>query len=203
MIRDLFKVPIWIEDDLVDRFELEKLEWICETFSKNIPDYHHEYNPDTYKISRNSEINILDLPEFEPISNLIREKAIQMMLDMGYSEEQTKRLKNDNAWFCMYRVGDSVQMHVHRPSFISAAFYIKNDTSCKLRFIQDLYKMSPYPKEPDNQWSRNSVDMDCPPGRLLLFPSDCAHGTDQIKGDVQTEEVCKVMLSYNFILQNN
>jgi len=201
-IQTLYKVPIWIEDDLVSSTDLDYLENACESLAKNIPDYHHQYNPDTFKISRNSDISLLDHAEFEYITNLIKHRALLMMTDIGYSEDQRKKLKIDNAWFCMYRPGDSVQMHIHRPSFITAAFYIKNLTNCKLRFIHDMYKMSPYPKQVDNEWSKNSTDMECPAGRLLIFQSDCAHGTDQIqKLDYKNTDVVKIMLSYNFVLE--
>jgi len=202
MIKTLYKVPIWVTDNSLEESKLSDLEVACKKYAEQIPDYHHKYNPDTYKISRNTQTNLQELPEFDEISSYILDNARSMMAEMGYSKNQTSKLKLDNAWFCMYRPGDSVQMHIHRPSFISAAFYIKNVTDCKLRFIHDMYKMSPYPADINNEWSRNSVDMDCPPNRLILFPSDCAHGTDQIKaGNLPTTAVAKIMLSYNFVLE--
>lgn len=201
-VHTLYKVPIWIEDNIVSLDVLNKLEEACKYLSTNIPDYHHKYNPNTYKLSRNTKVHVKDRSEFAEINQMILEKAKLYMHDIGYSQNQSRRLLLDNAWFCMYRPGDCVQMHIHRPSFITAAFYIRNDTACKLRFIHDIYKMSYYPDDINNEWSKNSSDIDCLPGRLLIFNSDCAHGTDQIeKMHYRSTDVVKVMLSYNFLLE--
>lgn len=201
MIKPLYKFPFFIEDNVLPQNELDKLDAACVKRFDSIPDYHHPYNTDTYKLSRESGIEILKSEEYDHISSIVLQRARLMMSEIGYSADQQKRLKISNAWFAAYKVGDAVSMHVHRPSFLSAAFYIRNTIDCKLRFIHNMYNMNEYPEgDFNNEWTKNFTDMDCPPGRLLIFPSTAVHGSDKIKGD--QSGVVKLMLSYNFILKD-
>jgi len=200
-IEILHKKPIWIEDNILDTQQLNYLENTSIDLSNQFPDYNHTYNPDTFKTSRNVGIKIHTMPEYATINQIIIDRAKKMSAEMGYSKKQLENLVIGDSWFCIYKPGDCVQMHIHRPYFLTAAFYIKNLTACKLRFMHNIYSYAPWPAMLDNEWSKNSTDMDCPPGRLLLFPSDCAHGTDQIKTTSHTG-IVKVMLSYNLMFKS-
>lgn len=198
MLQPLYKVPIWVQDDTLPQDKLDKLENACYKKCEPLPDYPDEYNPDIFKFSRSNKVNVHTEPEFEEVSNLMITAARNMMLGMGYKQEQAEDLQIANSWFGIYRNGDNLPMHTHRNSFFSGAYYIKDVTDCKLRFIHDIYRNTPYPGDLYNEWGKNVTDFDCNPGRILIFPSDCIHGIDQMKSDRPDNEAIKVMLSYNF-----
>ena len=198
MIHALYKVPIWIEDDTLSQDKLDTLEQACYDKCSPLPDYPDEYNPDIFKFSRSNKVNVHTVPEFKEASDLMINAARNMMLGMGYTREQADKLKIANSWFGIYKNGDNLPMHTHRNSVFSGAYYIKDLTDCKLRFIHDIYRNTPYPDDLYNEWGKNVTDIDCNAGRLIVFPSDCIHGINQMKSNLPDNEVIKVMLSYNF-----
>jgi len=198
-IQTLYKAPIWVQDNTLSQDELSRLEKVCIEKCESMPDYPDDYNPDIYKFSRTSKLNPHLETEFKQVSNLMLDAAKGLMLGMGYSDKQSERLSIANSWYGIYKNGDNLPMHTHRNSFLSGAYYIKDVSDSKLRFMQDMYRNTPYPADVWNEWGCNVTEFDCVPGRILIFPSETVHGIDQLHSGLPDDEIIKVMLSYNFV----
>ena len=201
MIHELYKRPIWIRDNVLSDEQLTHLEQICYEHAEGITDYSDKHNPDIYKFGHSAKIYLNDDSRFDWMSNLLLSELRTYVQELGYNREFANKLYITNSWLGIYKEGDLIPQHVHRDSLWSLAFYIKNKTPTKLKFIHDMYNSAPYPEDYYLEWSKNTSSFDCTPNRVLIFSSYDCHGVDKIQRPEGVDDKdLKVMLSYNFQL---
>ena len=198
MIETLYKVPIYICDDLISEEYLEKLEKIVLKTSEEIPDYGDQWNPDVKKFSI-KHTTWENHPDFQPLIDLMTNEMKKFLIGCGYSESQCEDLFIMNIWSGAYTETDSLSMHIHRTAHWSSSFYIKNKTPTKLKFIHRWNDQMPFPEDKDNEWSTNHTFLECKPNRFVAWQSDITHGVNRIiRPEGVDDEYLKVMLSINW-----
>jgi uncharacterized protein (TIGR02466 family) len=176
-IIDMFVKGILINDGICTLEERDN-------YSQFIKDYFDKNSEKVYKYDRvfNTKAAVTFdnkmhlLPELQQLSEKILDSAKQFAKDLGYSNVSERLVMRD-----MYALwgeeGDYLQMHNHHNSFISGTYYIRSPENSKI-FFKRFDDMNKFPAE-WNKYNRRQYEVDCIPDRLLMWPSEVPHGTNQ------------------------
>ena len=96
-----------------------------------------------------------------------------------------KNVKISMSWFNVLQKGQSVNLHRHEVSILSAAYYVKSDKdSAGLNFRSpiDPYRMHEFFVQ-NTEYNVKNVEVPCEQGALYLFPSWLEHYTNQNQTD--------------------
>jgi len=179
MITDLFKDPIWIEDDLYD--DIDAIKQSCyDLYEKaNSPEYHDKFNPGTqfvsYKVGYGS---IHKDSRFSNLSQLTYDRCKVFMEKLGYSQEQINRLYISRSWFNISSGNDYMERHVHPQANFTSVFYVESTKDDKLTFVKNAYDMLERPINM-NEWSNTVFNIDCLINRLGIVRADMIHGVNR------------------------
>ena len=94
-------------------------------------------------------------------------------------------VKISMSWFNVLQKGQSVNLHRHEVSILSAAYYVKSDKdSAGLNFRSpiDPYRMHEFFVQ-NTEKKKKNVEVPCEQGALYLFPSWLEHYTNQNQTD--------------------
>lgn len=94
-------------------------------------------------------------------------------------------IKISMSWFNVLQKGQSVNLHRHEVSILSAAYYVKSDKdSAGLNFRSpiDPYRMHEFFVQ-NTEYNVKNVEVPCEKGALYLFPSWLEHYTNQNQTD--------------------
>ena len=200
MIHELYKRPIWIRDNVLSEEQLAHLEQICFEHADQLETYSDRYNPQIYRFGRDINLNINEDPKFNWICDIVLDELKTYCTELGHSEDVIDNLYIYNSWIGMYKEGDYISQHTHRDMYWSAAFYIRNNTPTKLKFIHDMYITQPYPKDFKNEWLKNYTEYECTKNRCIIFNSYDCHGVEGLvrPEGIPEDEILKIMISFNF-----
>lgn len=96
-----------------------------------------------------------------------------------------KNVKISMSWFNILQKGQSVNLHRHEVSILSAAYYVRSDKdSAGLNFRSpiDPYRMHEFFVQ-NTEYNVKNVEVPCEQGALYLFPSWLEHYTNQNQTD--------------------
>jgi uncharacterized protein (TIGR02466 family) len=96
-----------------------------------------------------------------------------------------KNVKISMSWFNVLQKGQSVNLHRHEVSILSAAYYVRSDKdSAGLNFRSpiDPYRMHEFFVQ-NTEYNVKNVEVPCEQGALYLFPSWLEHYTNQNQTD--------------------
>lgn len=94
-------------------------------------------------------------------------------------------VKISMSWFNILQKGQSVNLHRHEVSILSAAYYVRSDKdSAGLNFRSpiDPYRMHEFFVQ-NTEYNVKNVEVPCEQGALYLFPSWLEHYTNQNQTD--------------------
>ena len=121
------------------------------------------------------EKQFLDIPELAGFKQRLQDCVDSYISNMGI-----KPVSISSNWFNKMGRGQRVDNHRHEMSVVSGAFYVDADPgSVPLTLHSPIaaFKMFDFIQQP-NFNSANHFDIDCVPGKLIIFPSWLEHSTD-------------------------
>jgi uncharacterized protein (TIGR02466 family) len=136
-----------------------------------------------------SDKHILDHEDLKDLKADFQ-KAVEVYCDkIGLGNN----IKISMSWFNILQKGQSVNLHRHEVSVLSAAYYVKTDKdSAGLNFKSptDPYRMHEFFVK-NTEYNVKNVEVPCEQGALYLFPSWLEHYTNPN----QTDE--RITISFN------
>lgn len=179
MIKDLFKEPIWIEDNLYENIDTIKESCYQLYDEANVPKYHDKFNPGTQFVSYKAGYGSIHKDKrFSELSFLIYDRCKTFMKDLGYSQEQINRLYISRSWFNISSSDDYMERHVHPQANFTSVFYVEVSKDDKLTIVKNVYDMLERPTNM-NEWSNTTFNMSCLINRLGIFRADVVHGVNR------------------------
>jgi uncharacterized protein (TIGR02466 family) len=180
-IHGLFPKPVYQVDNLLED-KLTYYETVMKNNSINLNRNDYHYVDSSYQIE-----NLHTKKEFVDLFNIIIIHSKEFLTQLGY--DNLENIKVLNSWFNISKQNDYLQKHIHNGSLLSGAFYIKSDVNDVINFY-DLIDVTQVP-ERTNSISYSQYELECRPGRLLLFKSSLEHGTPRQKSKE------KIVVSFN------
>jgi len=180
-IHGLFPKPVYQVDNLLED-KLTYYETVMKNNSINLNRNDYHYVDSSYQIE-----NLHTKKEFVDLFNIIIIHSKEFLTQLGY--DNLENIKVLNSWFNIIKQNDYLQKHIHNGSLLSGAFYIKSDVNDVINFY-DLIDVTQVP-ERTNSISYSQYELECRPGRLLLFKSSLEHGTPRQKSKE------KIVVSFN------
>lgn len=174
-------------EDFVYKHGLNDLETNIKLLSKNTK-RNSVLNVDS---SHRSIKTIHKRPEFSPLAKEIKKRITKFLVLYGYDPLMTRDVEISNMWFNISNEGDFLFPHTHPGSLLSGAYYVKSTTENKILFYEHHKNTYMEPYKITNL-SETTKDIDCVPGRLLLFHSEMEHGTPLQKCPGE-----KIVISFN------
>ena len=189
-IHGLFPIPVYQtqrESDIDSTEEKEIEDIIEEGMIKNLNRY---YSNNSYIF----DTRLYNLKEFceQHIKTYVKE-TINPTEELDFYITQ--------AWLNITKPGGSHQIHGHRNSIISGAFYIQTDVGQTINCynMHQIYQPSIQFEETPTLWNTDNMSFDVTNNQLLLFPSWLDHGVTSNK--TQTKDV--ISLSFNTFVKGN
>ena len=184
-----------------------QLVYICDevglSFHKEIIDCVNQYDGEYYKnplLNVNSTKGKTNLISSSPFKELCNEVLFHMKSfaeNLGYRKERCDSLFINDCWFNSSDKGEYVYPHTHPGSFLSAAYYVKtNEENVFTLYNPNNLSAMENPSYPISE-NAAEVNINCVPGRLIIFFSNFMHSTP-----VQKNEGQKIVLSFNSIFEN-
>lgn len=176
-IVDMFVKGLLVKDGLCTVHERS-------SYSKFIVDYFEQHSENVYKYDRlfNTKASVTFdnrmhlLPEMQQMSERILDVAKQFAKDLGYTNVCEGLIMRD-MYALLGEKGDYIQMHNHHNSFLSGTYYIQAPKNSKI-FFKRFDDMNKFPSE-WNKYNRRQHEVECIDDRLLIWPSEIPHGTNQ------------------------
>jgi uncharacterized protein (TIGR02466 family) len=129
---------------------------------------------------------------FKELADRIKIHAQAYLKELGMSYV-AKDLDYNQMWFNISHAGEFNMPHVHNYNIISGAFYVKTSTNNKITFFKDIANMM-LASDDSTELGKTNIELDCIPGRLVLFKSNMMHGTGaQLDGE-------KIVISFNMTI---
>lgn len=135
--------------------------------------------------------NLYEIRQFEPLVREIQNHSHIFLTELGFSDDEISKLRLNTMWANKSRKGDYLFPHIHSNSIISGAFYIKSAPEDTIHFYQSLEDSS-YVPSIESEYSKRWKEIDCVPGRLLIFKSNLPHGNSIKDNDLE-----KIVISFN------
>jgi len=196
VLKELFKEPIFIEDDFWH--DIDAIKESCYELYKeaNSPKYHDKFNPGTQFVSYKAGYGIVHKDvRFASLSDAIYNQCKDFMKHLGYSQEQIDRLYISRSWFNISSDGDYMERHVHPQANFTSVFYVESTEDDKLTIVKNVYDMLERPINM-NEWSNTVFNMDCLINRLGIFRADAVHGVNRDKSGK------RITIVHNFTIGN-
>jgi uncharacterized protein (TIGR02466 family) len=191
-IEELFPAPLMIVDSIcVDN--LNQFEFIIKDIMKEKKTVSTEFQ--NVKSTHQTFSNLYDIVQFAPLVQEIQQHAYIFLETLGFSEQEIAQLRMNKMWANLVESGDYLFPHIHSHSIVSGAYYVKSSELDKIQFYNDIGDTS-YVPAIESKYSKRWTDVDCKPGRLLLFKSNLPHGNTK-KLDNQEKIVISFNISFN------
>ena len=182
-----FPKSVYVADNLlIDK--LSDLEQSCRNIVNSIGTLKN--NMLSVNSTHKTKSDLYNYSEFQDLKDQILKHAKDYLLEIGYNVEYLENLKFTNMWCNISKENDFIFPHVHSNSLLSGVFYVKSNTSNKIRFFKDPSSMLAKPQQ-YNIFNYEYCDYECVPGRVLLFLSDFLHGNER------QEASEKIAISFN------
>jgi len=175
-VATIFPVPIMIFD-LKGHKDNDKLLELIESW-ETAP---HQLVSGAQSSYMKSDKHILDHEDLKDLKADFQ-KAVDVYCEkVGLGNN----VKISMSWFNVLQKGQSVNLHRHEVSILSAAYYVKTDKdSAGLNFKSpiDPYRMHEFFVQ-NTEYNVKNVEVPCEQGALYLFPSWLEHYTNQNQTD--------------------
>ena len=180
-INNLFTKPVYQVDFLLNN-KLNYYEKIIKKHCVNLNRNDYHYVNSSYLIEE-----LHTKKEFDNLFDTIITHSKEFLKQLGY--DNLKNIKILNSWFNISKQNDYLQKHIHNGSLLSGVFYIKSDVNDVITFY-DTVDVTQVPNRA-TEISYSRYELNCVPGRLLLFKSSLEHGTPRQKSKE------KIAVSFN------
>ena len=143
----------------------------------------------TVKSSWQSYDKMYEEESFKELAKQIKKYCLDYLNELGMNY-MIPDLNYTKMWFNISHKGEFNIPHVHGNSIISGAYYVKSSKEHQITFFKNISNMMP-PSETGTELGKIVEQIDCIPGRLVLFKSDLMHGNGAQKDGE------KIVISFN------
>jgi uncharacterized protein (TIGR02466 family) len=168
----LFPTVIYQKNNknLVNQKIIKKSKELCDQYGKHIFITKCLTTASTYS-------NVLDLPEYSKIKEFITSGVSDYINFMQF--DKTKEYKIKGSWLNYYDPGNLQELHMHHDSMISGCFYIlaHDENDFYVRSSSYTQQAILPVNEVENEYNQYTSSFKTFSGNLILFMSNCLHGT--------------------------
>ena len=170
---------------------------IQNTITKKCLDIEKEYSKGgdnwlTNVYNTSGKINLYKQKEFKTLLKWIDDRVLDYCKDLNI----LGTLSNKNAWFNIYRKGDSQEFHNHPSSSLSVIYYVDGDSKSANTVFTDFdmvnLKCSEYNEDNSMSWK-----IPFEKGKLIIFKSNTLHAVEK---HTTINERITLAINYNIIL---
>jgi uncharacterized protein (TIGR02466 family) len=183
----LFPTVIYQKNNkkLINQKIIKKSKEICKQYGENIFITKCLTTVYTYP-------NVLNLPEYSKIKEFITSGVSDYINFMQF--DKTKEYKIKGSWLNYYEPGNLQELHMHHDSMISGCFYILANDENDFYVRSSSYTQQailPF-NEVENEYNQYTTSFKTFSGNLILFMSNCLHGTVPSQKE-------RISLSFNIV----
>ena len=193
-MKEIFPVPLMIVDDVCTDY-LGKYETVIDNLFAKCKGKSTDFQ--NVRSTHGIIDNLYDHPGLTDLVQKISTHSYDFMVSYGMTEDEIKQMRLRTMWANRSNKDDYLFPHIHTNSILSGVFYVKASTQDKLIFFKDKW-YPVYQPLIESRFSKRTLEIDCVPGRLVIFLSDLQHGTTRKVDDHE-----KLCFSFNITLNIN
>ena len=174
---DLYTVPIWIYQ--YEQFEEDK-EFLYNYFDRA----DIWLDKETHNGLTSTTANLHKTPDLLKFTKFVYSSLEDTMIKCGYQKD----IGITSMWATKHARGGFHHQHTHKNSFLSAVFYLRDDTGYAngttfYNPLSSLYQIRPAVDFNVEEIFKSKVTTSFAQGALIVFPSWLSHSTAPYRGD--------------------